>query len=99
MTDRVICIAENGLWFAYYGGFPVATPPELTPVKNRIYTVRRREGNFHVFWEFPDDNYYQKRYFRPIVEKDTDIGIFTEILLGERRPLAVPSPRVRERAR
>lgn len=80
--QKVVCVGaqEGGGWAPLY---PRCNRGEQHPSEGSIYVIRFIDQHLGVsylhFDEFPKRS-YDAHYFRPIVEKKTDISVFTEML-------------------
>lgn len=95
--QKVVCI-KRGKWESSHpeGRVPKS---ETQPVFGRVYTIREIEPFiidgyqgllfeeiFNPLGESPLEVCFNASRFRPIIERKTDISIFTKILDGHRQP-------------
>ena len=61
------------------------------PVKGTVYTVGEVTAIYGAVFislvEINDDDGYHSAGFRPVIDRKTDISIFTDMLIGNKQPV------------
>jgi hypothetical protein len=75
--QKVVCVDGDGHWH-----YTITGEAARGPTKGDILTIRAfGEENGLMFVEWPgEDEEHDPEYFRPVVEKKTDISVFVAML-------------------